>query len=265
MLKSKLWRWVLAGALAKTRFTIVNLGVSILLAALPSLPAAAQGGSFEDGQKAIEIKDSANPQGFKPKVGRTAAAKYMAPRQGTQEEENSEEKEGAQKTSGHGFRGGASDHYLAVHVGWFANDNAYKWGSPDNQTNVGRYNFGLTYRMGEWVNSMDLLVRFDVSRINLAEGGVTKFSFLPVITFPDATSRFPLYFGAGAGLGVFGNQIAGESGISLDYQFLAGARFFNIWGQTGLFVEGGVKNHLLLLSDGQFNGTFIATGLVFTF
>ncbi|CAN5686361.1 hypothetical protein BH10BDE1_BH10BDE1_00770 [soil metagenome] len=263
----------MAGTLAKTRFTIVNLGVSILLA-LPIVCGTAefafgQTGAFQDGQQAVEIKDSPNPEGFRPKVGRKAAAKYMAPRQGSKEggseEKDDQENEGGQKTSGHGFHGGASDHYLAVHVGFFPNDNAYKWGIPDNQTNVGKYNFGLTYRMGEWVNSMDLLVRFDVARIELAEGPVTKFSFLPVITFPDATSRFPLYFGAGVGLGVFGNQIAGESGISLDYQFLAGARFFNLWGQTGLFVEGGIKNHLLLLSDGQFNGTFIATGLVFTF
>ncbi len=255
-------------------FRSVNLGKSILLAvALSSLllvsfasSVSAQSGAFQDGQQAIEIKDTPNPEGFRPKVGRRAAAKYMTPRQPSQEDETaSEEAKEAQKTSGRGFRGGASDHYLAVHAGWFVNDNAYKWGSPDNQSNVGRYTFGLTYRMGEWVNSMDLLFRFDVSRMNLAEGGVTKFSVLPLITFPDATSRFPLYFGAGAGLGVFGNQIAGESGISLDYQILAGARFFNVWGQTGLFVEGGVKNHLLLLSDGQFNGTFIATGLVFTF
>jgi hypothetical protein len=265
MMESNLWRWLVAGALAKTRFTIVNLGVSLLLAALPTDLAFAQSGTFEDGQQAVEIKETPNPDGFKPKVGRKAAAKYMAPRQGSKEEEISEEKESTQKTSGRGFRGGASDHYLAVHVGWFANDNSYKWGSPDSQTNIGQYNFGLTYRMGEWVNSMDLLFRFDVAHMNLAEGGVTKFSLLPVVTFPDATSRFPLYFGAGVGLGVFGNQIAGESGVSLDYQFLAGARFFNIWSQTGLFVEGGVKNHLLLLSDGQFNGTFIATGLVFTF
>jgi hypothetical protein len=99
----------------------------------------------------------------------------------------------------------------------------------------------------------------------LAEGEVTKFSIMPIITFPDASSRFPLYFGVGLGLGVFGNQIPGESTLALDYSLIAGARFFNLWGQTGLFVEGGIKNHLHLLSDGQFNGTFISSGLVFTF
>ena len=236
-----------------------------------SAPAFAQ--TYQDGNSAIEItNESSAPEPVPVKtipairkgsrVGRQAAAKYMAPKNpdsGTEVQTESE------RPRERGYSAGASDHYLAVHVGWFANDNAYKWGAADSQQNVGRYNFGLTYRMGEWVNSMDLLFRFDVARMNLADGGVTKFSLLPMVTFPDASSRFPLYFGAGIGLGVFGNQIAGESAISLDYQVVAGARFFNLWGQTGLFVEGGVKNHILLLSDGQFNGTFIATGLVFTF
>lgn len=239
---------------------------------------------FQDGVQAIEITDTESinarpetanraveddetPQNQRrqsytpPRVGRRAAAKYMAPKRPDGAE--------AEDTDTPARRGPAagttSDHYLAIHLGSFVSDNAYKWGAPDNQSNVGSYNFGVTYRMGEWVNSMDLLFRFDVARMNLAEGGVTKFSILPLITFPDASSRFPLYFGAGIGLGVFGNQIAGESALTLDYQLLGGARFFNVWGETGLFVEGGIKNHLFLLSDGQFNGTFIATGLVFTF
>lgn len=44
--------------------------------------------------------------------------------------------------------------------------------------------------MGEWVNSMDLLLRFDVSQINLTEGKVTKFSILPIITFPMLRADF---------------------------------------------------------------------------
>lgn len=247
-----------------------SAGLAFLI--FTTLTSGAHAQSFEDGNAALEITEQGttvtparapaqNNRDFAPRVGRRAAAKYMAPKRPDERVDNQEEVSNDRRPSS----ANPTDHYLAVHLGWFVNDNAYKWGVPDNQTNIGRYNFGLTYRMGEWINSMDLLFRFDVGRMNLAEGGVTKFSFLPMITFPDATSRFPLYFGAGAGLGVFGTQIAGESAVSLDYQLLAGARFFNIWGQTGLFVEGGIKNHIFLLSDGQFNGTFIATGLVFTF
>ncbi len=237
---------------------------------------------FQDGQAAIEMTGQPVPdqsgsgsatkrqgkpkRGFSPKVGRQAAAKYMSPQRPDQRDEGGGGEESVGSAAGDRQPAGTSaDHYLALHGGWFVSDNSYKWGVPENQDNSGRWNIGVTYRMGEWINSMDLLIRFDVSRFVLAEGGVTKFSFLPLITFPDASSRFPLYFGAGAGLGFFGTQLAGESSLALDYQLLAGARFFNIWDLTGLFIEGGIKNHLHLLSDGQYNGTFITTGLVFTF
>lgn len=249
---------------------IISLaGLTITLStAFTTVAHAQSSGTFTDGQEAVEVTDEApatlperrarkSDSGFNPRVGRRAAAKYMAPK-----------KDAVEAADGAGRKPsseGPSDHFLAVHLGWFVNDNAYKWGAPDAQTNVGKWNLGVTYRVGEWVNSMDLLFRFDVLRYKLNEGEVTKFSFLPVVTFPDASSRFPLYFGAGLGLGIFGSQLPGESTVALDYQLMAGARFFNIWGQSGLFVESGIKNHLHLFSDGQFNGIFISAGLVFAF
>ncbi len=237
---------------------------------------------FQDGMGAVEVTDqgAVTPgsaaernmrrnrrervrRDFKPEVGRQAAAKYMSP----QRPDNRDEDDNASSRSESSGRtpAGTTDRYLALHFGSYVSDNSYRWGTPENQENVGRWNVGVTYRLGEWVNSMDLLMRFDVSRFGMAEGGVTKFSFLPIITFPDASSRFPLYFGAGVGLGVFGTQLKGESSLALDYQLLAGARFFNLWDMTGLFVEGGVKNHVHIFSDGQFNGTYITAGLLFTF
>ena len=224
---------------------------------------------FEDGYGAIDVTEGSpqarpiktppantrvgrqryadNREAEQPDTGRDAAVKYMSPRRPA----NSS--------------GGPVDRYLQLAFGWSVNDQSFKWGQPDNQTNVGRWNLGVSYRIGEWVNSMDLLMRVEATRFAMAEGGVTKFSFMPLITFPDASSRFPLYFGAGIGLGIFGNQFGGESSLALDYQVLAGARFFNLWGSAGLFVEGGVKNHIHVLSDGQYNGTFVSTGTLFTF
>ncbi len=271
----------------------VNLLCLFFVLAVIAAPGA-QAGRDDDGLRGFEITserdaETAQPREdlskgaivgrkrFSARFGRQAAAKYMEPRRSDSRATPTDagstagpaagsradaDDEDAPTTRG---RSVASDHYLALHVGWFVNDNAYKFGVPDNQTNVGRWTLGLTYRVGEWVNSMDLLFRFDVARLALAEGGVTKFSIMPIVTFPDASSRFPLYFGVGLGLGVFGNQIPGESTLALDYSLIAGARFFNLWGQTGLFVEGGIKNHLHLLSDGQFNGTFISSGFIFTF
>lgn len=217
-----------------------------------SEPVLAQGGP-------IELDESAPPPKVKssgpPVVGRRAAEKYMAPKAGSST--SSEREVGSQLSS--------NDHYLAVHLGGYVSDNAYRWGSRDNQTDIGDATVGVTYRIGEWVNSMDLALRLDYSAFGLADGTAGKLSFSPIITFPDASSRFPLYLGAGVGLGIFTKQIEKESALSFDYTLVLGARFFEVFANTGFFVEAGIKNSLFLLTDGQFNGTFVAVGPVFTF
>lgn len=194
-----------------------------------------------------------------PEVGRKAAQKYMGPHNAPQADSRSSGGGGITQL-------GPDDHYLAIHFGGYVSDNGYRWGNYDKETNVGDGTIGLTYRIGEWKNSMDLAMRVDYSGYSLKGGGApTKISFLPVITFPDAASRFPLYFGIGLGLGIFTHNVNSESALSVDYQLLLGARFFEVFGNMGFFVEAGMKNHFLILSDGQFNGTFVAAGPVFTF
>ncbi|MBC87251.1 MAG: hypothetical protein CL677_08745 [Bdellovibrionaceae bacterium] len=155
-------------------------------------------------------------------------------------------------------------HYLAIHFGGFIRDDAYVWG-PGDEENVGEMAMSISYQFGEWVNSTDLLMRVDFTRFDLEGGESTKMSIMPLVTFPDAKSGFPLYFGAGIGGGVFFKQIDGESTLSFDYQMLVGARFFDVFGEVGLSVETGLKNHIHLLSDGQFNSTFVQAGTVFVF
>ena len=196
-----------------------------------------------------------------PRVGRSAAQKYMGPHNAPSE--SSQESTSSRSV---GNQIGQDDHYLAVHFGGFISDKAYNWGNRDRENDVGDATIGVTYRVGEWRNSMDLAVRVDYTGYGLAGGGApSKLSFLPLITFPDASSRFPLYFGVGLGLGVFTHNVNSESALSLDYQLVAGARFFEVFNNMGFFLEAGIKNHVLILSDGQFNGTFIAAGPVFTF
>jgi hypothetical protein len=187
-----------------------------------------------------------------PRVGRDAAAKYF--QRGPTQDNN--------PTSS--IRG-ASDHYLALSFSRYMNSAAYEWGGSGREDDVGGNAFGVTYRVGEWYNSMDLTVRIEYQEFDAAGEKPTKLSLMPLVTFPDASSRFPLYFGVGGGLGIFFKQIEDESPISFDYQLVAGARFFNVFENTGFFVEAGLKNHLLLLSSGQLNGTFLALGAVFTF
>ncbi|MEZ4871569.1 MAG: hypothetical protein R2827_04835 [Bdellovibrionales bacterium] len=155
-------------------------------------------------------------------------------------------------------------HYLSLHLGGFIEDDAYVWGKGD-EVNVGEMNFGISYQFGEWVNSTDLLMRIDFTSFSLSEGESTKMSIMPIVTFPDAKSGFPLYFGAGIGAGVFFKQIRGESSLSIDYQMLAGARFFDVFDNVGITIETGLKNHVHIFSDGQFNSSFVQAGTVFVF
>lgn len=233
----------------------------------------------EDGLGAVEITDP-TPGSYSsgstytqptytrnsnsPVVGRRAAAKYMATRGPNQAVQVVGEQSQAPAAT-HSSGGTGDAHYLAVHIGSFVSDTAYKWGSSGTEKDVGGLNLGVTYRLGEWVNSADFAMRVDYMRYTVAHQNAGKLAFLPVILFPDASSKFPLYFGVGAGVGVFVNQLSGESPISFDYQLLLGARFFDLYNNAGIFIEAGLKNHLHLFSDGQFNGTFVTVGGVFTF
>lgn len=198
-----------------------------------------------------------------PRVGRGAASKYFEKRSPDASEDAAEPVANASSRSS-----GPNDHYLALHVGKMMSSTAYEWGTEAKQTDVGDFTAGLTYRVGEWRNSMDLSIRIDFIQFNIVGNGEPKplkMSILPLVTFPDAAAKFPLYFGFGAGPGVFFRQTDGEASLSLDYQLIAGARFFDVFENAGFFIESGLKNHLQLWNSGQFNGTFLSAGAVFTF
>ncbi|MES2965369.1 MAG: hypothetical protein V4760_15910 [Bdellovibrionota bacterium] len=234
-----------------------------LIAILGFATPAAYSQSIDDsGSGAIEVSDDGAVAAPRPgaRVGRKAAEKYMSPRPAqTSGSDSAQSRSTAAELS-------PTDHYLALTFGGFVSDTAYKWGIRDQQDGTGQSTFGVTYRVGEWRNSMDLGVRIDYNSYSLDAGKANKLSFMPVVSFPDASSKFPLYFGAGVGLGIFTTQLSGESALALDYSLMLGARFFDIADtNAGFVVEAGLKNHLFLASDGQFNGTFVAIGPVFTF
>lgn len=191
-------------------------------------------------------------RGESPQVGRDAAAKYFG---------GGHRAPAAASSEG----GGSTDHYMALHLGRFMSSQSWEWGQNGREDNTGAGSFGVTYRMYEWNNSMDMCVRIDFNEYDVAGEKPLKMSLMPLITFPDATSRFPLYFGAGLGLGVFFKNHKDESPLSFDYQLVMGARFFNVFENAGFFIETGMKNHLQLFSTGQFNGVFLTGGAVFTF
>ena len=200
------------------------------------------------------VPSSATPvrsRNGQPVVGRKAAEKYMAPKK--------DESRQAERESG------AENHIMTVYIGSFVNDHSYKTGGNDSLDNAANLNLGLSYRFGEWTNVADINGALEYTTYSLRGKSVQKLSLLPKISFPDVSSHFPLYFGLGAGLGIFTKQLHAESAISFDYQVFAGLRFLNVFPQTGFFVETGLKNQILLLSDGQFNGWFISLGAIFAF
>ena len=184
-----------------------------------------------------------------PKVGRKAAARYFdkgepaAPRHPGSDSE---------------------DQLLMIGVGTYIGSKSYGWKGADTRDNIGRANYGLTYLFDRW-HGMDLNFRADFAEFKLDDDQYQKLSLLPLLTFPGSSSRFPLYFGGGAGLGVFFKQAPGYSNLSLDYQLVAGARFMDLFNNFGFFFEFAMKNHLHILSGGQFNGNAITAGGVFSF
>jgi len=204
---------------------------------------------YEDGSTAV------------PETGKKAATDYFLKRKKAKRS-----KEPAPRESRYVRRdvAGNGERILMLNLGIFFDDESYRWGNS-NQDNIANVTGGVTYRVGEWVSSMDMNFRADLTSYSLDEGDSLKLSMMPVITFPDARSEFPMYFGGGAGLGVFFRQVEDESHISLDYTVLAGVRLMNLIDNMGFTAEVGMKNHIFLLSDGQFNGAYFSIGTVFDF
>lgn len=191
------------------------------------------------------------------RTGKGAATDYFRRRAGARSESVSSDRTVA---------AGGSDHILGLSVGTFINDKNHRWGSKDRGEDAGELMLGVTYRVGEWTSSMDMNFRAEIISYDIDDETPVKLSVMPLITFPDARSEFPMYFGAGAGVGIFFEQIDSESDLSLDYALVIGARFLDIFENGGgLFVETGLKGHIFVTSSGQQDGVFLAGGAMFAF
>ena len=157
-----------------------------------------------------------------------------------------------------------SGRYMALQVGTFLSQNSHDWGTDEDDVSA-QFTAGVSYRLGGWERLMDLLFRGDFISFKGKAEEPLKLTLMPVIAFPDARSHFPIYFGAGAGVGLFLKNFKNESVLSLDYQIFGGVRIVDIIGSTGLSVEVGVKNHFAVLTDGHHENTFITLGTVSSF
>jgi hypothetical protein len=204
--------------------------------------------------QAVEVTDQMD--------GKARAGQYFESRKPSKSKVSGDREEASGSSSVGG--GGGEPHYLALHLGAFVDDQAYRWGAGD-QHKIGNLDIGVTYRMGEWVNTADFMIRAEYSSYDLEEGDARKINLLGMLMFPDSHSHFPLYFGAGLGPGFYIKQIHGHSAMSLDYQIVAGVRFLNVIDNLGFLGEFGLKNDIQLFSVGQFNGLFAGLGVVWTF
>jgi hypothetical protein len=182
-----------------------------------------------------------------PTVGRGAAAKYF----------QAENPEPPRKSY-------SGENFLYLMAGPFASSSSYAWKGGDKRTGTGRQLLSVTYLFDQW-NSIDVNLRLDLIEYKLDEENPSKLTITPFWTFPLVETRFPIYFGLGTGLGIFLKQIENESNISFDYQIATGIRVPELIGSAGVVFELALKNHLHLLSDGQFIGTSIGAGAIFSF
>lgn len=191
----------------------------------------------------------------KPKTGEGAARQYF----------NKRENNRSESTSYDSGRGSQGERYMAIQIGSFVNDTAYRWGDNRKNEDVGEMILGVSYRIGEWVNSADLLARIEFTQFDIDGESPKKLSFMPIISFPDVKSGFPLYFGGGAGLGVFLKQLSDESSLVIDYNLHLGARFMDMFPSGGVLIETGLRGDIHLIGSGQFDGVYVSVGGAFTF
>lgn len=216
------------------------------------------------------IVSGASAWSQQPEVGKKAASKYFqrsSVRGGepvSNETSHSERRSVRRELANDGGTS-TSDHYLQIHFGKFLNSQAWEWRQRGKQEDTGEYTLGLTYKFDQWGDFADVNLRVDFNEYKVVDQKPTKMSVMPLVLFPDSSSKFPLYFGAGVGVGIFFKQLEDESTLSLDYQLVLGGRFFDVFENGGFFVETGLKNHIQLLNSGQFNGTYLSAGALFTF
>ncbi len=149
------------------------------------------------------------------------------------------------------------DQILAVAVGSLVNTQSYNWAEESTPgwnveafyQRAGDGYFGHGYHL-------------DLQKFASGNEELTKLSFLFSLTFPRRLS-FPVYIGVAAGPGYFLKQKENESHFAFDYKGYVGLRLNQVHSQY--FVQSGVKNHVHVLSDGQFIGWFVSSGVAYTF
>ena len=184
--------------------------------------------------------------GAQPIVGKKAAMKYFQPRSKS-------------SVARRPALAGPHDKQLALSAGAYFKGKSYEWLGEE----VGGWSAQLDYRRRGTADSyFSKAYQFELHKYQFSQNELSKVSFLWNVIFPRSLS-FPVYMGIGMGPGVFLSQWGAKSWLSFDYKAYLGLRFSDKHSQ--FFIEGGVKNHLLVLSSGQFTGAFVSSGVAYKF
>lgn len=196
---------------------------------------------------AVSLLFSTPGQSSSSNTGRDAAMKYFTRKRLTTSQRS------PQSTAAP-----SGDHILALSVGNLLNSKSYNWLGEDPKG----WNLELFYQNateGYFGQGYHLeLQKFSES----GSPDLSKVSFLVSFTFPRRLS-FPVYLGAAAGPGYFFQQKQNESEFTIDYKAWLGLRLLD--DRSQYFLQSGVKNHVHVLSDGQFIGWFISSGVAYKF
>jgi hypothetical protein len=146
---------------------------------------------------------------------------------------------------------------IGLTFGSLVQSESYNWTTGD----VGGWSLEASYMNAE-EGYLAQGYHLEMQKFSADNQELTKLSFLFSLTFPRRLS-FPVYLGVAVGPGFFMQQQEGESEFTIDYKAYLGLRLNQNHGQY--FVQAGVKNHLHVLSDGQFIGWFVSSGVAYKF
>ena len=127
--------------------------------------------------------------------------------------------------------------------------------------------FGLSQRIREFPAIGDLSIRVELLSMKFAD---KKREWLvdvvPVFSLPDVRSGFPVYVGAGGGVGLFPRHIVKkEPVLSFNARLFAGVRVIDWYENMGFFGEVSVKTQFPVYDAKLYMEVFLTLGGLFSF
>ena len=127
--------------------------------------------------------------------------------------------------------------------------------------------FGLSQRIEEFSAIGDLNIRVELLSMQFAD---KKREWLvdvtPVFSLPDVRSGFPVYVGAGGGVGLFPRHIVRKKpALSLNVRFFAGMRVIDWYENVGFLGEVSVKMHFPFYDTKLYMEVLVTLGSLFSF